>query len=254
MKIYSVLRATGLQSTARIQKLLHTLGFILGFALSAWINIKFNNCSFSVSTYTTDPPPQTELLLVGVMTANHFLETRAKAVFDTWGQKIPGKTIFFTSKGATPKYQDFPLVEIDGVDDRYPPMKKFYKIVKNIYDNYGDKFEWFMRADDDVYIRPERLEKLLRSLNSSEPHYIGQMGQGTPEDLGRLSLSSEDNFCMGGSGFIISKETLKRIGPNMGRCIKELYSRHDDVEIGRCIKTYANVSCTWAFDVIIFFF
>lgn len=32
-----------------------------------------------------------KLLLVGVMTASLFLETRAKAVWETWGKDIPGK-------------------------------------------------------------------------------------------------------------------------------------------------------------------
>ena len=38
-----------------------------------------------------------------------------------------------------------------------------------------------MRADDDIYIKGERLAKQLRRLNSSEPIYLGQTGQGNDE-------------------------------------------------------------------------
>ena len=38
-----------------------------------------------------------------------------------------------------------------------------------------------MRADDDVYIKPEKLEKFLRKLNSSEPIFLGQTGLGNEE-------------------------------------------------------------------------
>lgn len=34
---------------------------------------------------------QPRLLFVGVMTAAHFLDTRALSVYQTWGQKVPGK-------------------------------------------------------------------------------------------------------------------------------------------------------------------
>lgn len=40
------------------------------------------------------------LLLVGVMTAKAFIETRSKSIFNTWGQDLIGDIIFFTSSNS----------------------------------------------------------------------------------------------------------------------------------------------------------
>lgn len=41
---------------------------------------------------------QRNLVFVGVMTAKDFLQSRAKAVYDTWGKNIPGRIAFFSSE------------------------------------------------------------------------------------------------------------------------------------------------------------
>lgn len=43
-----------------------------------------------------------------------------------------------------------------------------------MYEHFIDKFEWFMRTDDDVYISTWKLERLLRSIDSSKPQFIGK--------------------------------------------------------------------------------
>lgn len=72
-------------------------------------------------------------------------------------------------------------------------------MLKYMHDHYLDKYEWFMRADDDVYIKGDKLEHFLRSLNSSEPLFLGQTGLGTTEEMGKLALEPGENFCMGGA-------------------------------------------------------
>nr|CAD7597220.1 unnamed protein product [Timema genevievae] len=103
------------------------------------------------------------LLFVGVMTAQKYLPTRAVAVYDTWGKELPGRIAFFSSGTSypPPAKPRLPLVALRGVDDSYPPQKKSFLMLQYMWQNYGDRFEWFMRADDDVYVRPDKLEKLL---------------------------------------------------------------------------------------------
>lgn len=98
------------------------------------------------------------LLFVGVMTAQKYLATRARAVYETWGQEIPGRIAFFTSATSVPPSNrpDLPLVRLRGVDDSYPPQKKSFLMLQYMWERYGDRFEWFLRADDDVYVRPDR--------------------------------------------------------------------------------------------------
>ena len=118
-----------------------------------------------------------QLLLVGVMTADKYISTRARAVYETWGNQVPGKLLFFTSDSQNGT-EDLPVVRLKGVDDSYPPQKKSFMMLKYMYDNYGDKFEWFMRADDDVFVKTDRLEAFLRNINSSQARFIGQAGKG----------------------------------------------------------------------------
>jgi hypothetical protein len=39
---------------------------------------------------------------------------------------------------------------------------------------------------------------------------LGQAGRGNNEEFGLLSLEYDENFCMGGPGIIMSRQTLKR--------------------------------------------
>uniref|UniRef100_A0A8C5QA73 Fringe-like glycosyltransferase domain-containing protein n=1 Tax=Leptobrachium leishanense TaxID=445787 RepID=A0A8C5QA73_9ANUR len=103
------------------------------------------------------PPEESprNFLYVGVMTAKKYLDTRAVAAFKTWARYIPGKVEFFSSEGSeeVPLPEPMPVISLPGVDDSYPPQKKSFMMIKHMHDNYLDKYEWFMRADDDVYIK-----------------------------------------------------------------------------------------------------
>ncbi|XP_058064132.1 chondroitin sulfate synthase 1 [Anopheles bellator] len=190
---------------------------------------------------------QRTLVFVGVMTAKDFLQGRARAVYETWGRQIPGRIAFFSSQDSVAP--DLPLVALKGVDDRYPPQKKSFMMLHYMYEHYIDRFEWFVRADDDVYVRPDRLERFLRSIDSSKPQFIGQAGRGNSEDFGLLSLEFDENFCMGGPGVIMSRETLRRVAPHIPTCLKNLYSTHEDVEVGRCVQKFAGIPCTWNYEM-----
>ncbi|XP_030740341.2 chondroitin sulfate synthase 1 [Echinops telfairi] len=193
-------------------------------------------------------PQDSNFLFVGVMTAQKYLQTRALAAYRTWSKTIPGKVEFFSSEGSDTSIP-IPIVPLQGVDDSYPPQKKSFMMLKYMHDHYLDKYEWFMRADDDVYIKGDRLENFLRSLNSSEPLFLGQTGLGTTEEMGKLALEPGENFCMGGPGVIMSREVLRRMVPHIGRCLREMYTTHEDVEVGRCVRRFAGVQCVWSYEM-----
>ena len=192
-----------------------------------------------------------QLVLIGVMTAKKYLHTRVLAAYNTWVSTIPGQVIFYSCVGTESEApQNVSVVGLDCIDEAYPPQKKSFLMLKHMHDHYLDKFEFFMRADDDVYIRGDRLSDFLHSVNSSKNLFIGQAGQGKKEELGLLNLEGEENFCMGGPGMVLSSSTLTKIVPHIGYCLKNLYSTHEDVEVGRCVHKFAGISCTWAFEVI----
>ena len=211
-----------------------------------------DNMKTNESTFQNVDPDKT-LVMVGVMTAQKLLDTRAVMIHSTWGKRVPGKIHYFSSAGSKTNY-DLPLISLPGVDDSYPPQKKSFMMLKFMYDNYADKFEWFMRMDDDVYVKPERLTKFLRSLNSSEKLLIGQPGLGNPKEFGLMGLNHEDNYCMGGPGMIMSRSALKIIADNISFCTNNMMTTHEDVEVGRCFTKLGNITCTWNYEVCFFIF
>ncbi|XP_033503530.1 chondroitin sulfate synthase 3-like [Epinephelus lanceolatus] len=210
----------------------------------------FNTGNSSGDTGTPVSKPK-HFLYVGVMTAKKYVQTRAVAAYRTWVSSIPGKVEFFSSDGSDTVHVPVPVpvVSLAGVDDSYPPQKKSFMMLKYIHDHYLDKYEWFMRADDDVYIRGEKLEVFLRSLNSSKPLYLGQTGLGMAEELGRLALEPGENFCMGGPGMIFSREVLRRMVPHISTCLREMYTTHEDVEVGRCVRRFGGTQCVWSYEM-----
>jgi hypothetical protein len=215
-----------------------TIGFLIGFSLATWIRSIFYPCNFSNGLKILSSSHESKkLVFIGVLTAQHFLDTRAKAIYETWGQTVPGKIQFFSRFNSTTRYS-IPLVSVKNVNDSYPPLKKSFMMLKYMHDNYIDKFEWFMRAEDDVYIKSDSLEIFLRSLNSSKPHFIGHP-----------LLDGEENLCMGGPGIVMSRVTLKLFVKHISLCLKNLYSSNEDVEIGRCVEKFANISCTLSNEV-----
>ncbi|XP_067873771.1 chondroitin sulfate synthase 1 [Heterodontus francisci] len=200
------------------------------------------------------PPPEqadasdSRFVYVGVMSAKKYLRSRAVAAQRTWARHIPGRVEFFSSEGSDLSLP-LPLVALPGVDDSYPPQKKSFLMLKYMAERHLQHFEWFVRADDDTYIRGERLESFLRGLNSSQPLYLGQTGLGTPQELGKLALEPGENFCMGGPGVILSRELLRRVLPHIGQCLREMYTTHEDLEVGRCVRRFTGVQCAWSYEM-----
>lgn len=78
----------------------------------------------------------------------------------------------FSSDGSSS--DKLPVVGLKRCGDRYPPQKKSFRMLYLLYmyEHYIDRFERFPRADDDVYINISKLEKRLRSIDSSKPQLI----------------------------------------------------------------------------------
>ena len=189
-----------------------------------------------------------KLTFVGIQTKMSFLNTRAKAAFDTWIRSIHGESEIFVG-GETAKIviinETIPVTHLSEVnDDSYPAQKKSFQMLKYMHDNYIDKYEWFVRADDDVFLKGEELAKYLSSLDSRELYYIGQSGKGRSEEIGKLGLPHGMSYCLGGPGVILSRATLAKITPHINTCLQNIVTSHEDTELGLCTHRYTGISCT----------
>lgn len=178
---------------AKILKLF--IGIVIGYGLSHLIQLNSATCKQNTAVHEEEHNTQNssqndgKLLFVGVMTAAKYLENRAQAIQDTWAKNVPGSLVFFSSEASYSK--SLPLVSLVGIDDSYPPQKKSFAMLKYMHDHFIDQYEWFMRADDDVYVRMDRLESLLRSVDSRKPWFIGQTGKSIHYYLLKLQVINQ---------------------------------------------------------------
>ncbi|XP_050417047.1 chondroitin sulfate synthase 1 [Patella vulgata] len=238
------------------------LGLISGFLVSnALIFLKSRNhslCLPRLSSSTTKHKPLTEkllintldpdlkLLLICVITTRHHLDTRALAIQKTWANSVIGDVIFFT--GGDSNYTGpLPVVVLNDVsDDEYPPRHKSFAMLQYVSHNYGNRYHWFMRVDDDIFVYGKRLSLFLMTINSKKMIYMGHPGNGSQKELGHLGLYSNAPYCMGGTGIVLSRIMLNSIASRLPGCLNSTVSNHEDTELGRCIYKYHQTPCTRA--------
>ena len=201
--------------------------------------------------YLKDELHVPESLYIGVMTAAKFIKTRATTVHDTWGHYAP-KIQYFTAENTTVQ-SPLPIVKLQKVEDVYPPIIKAFRMLRYIYDHHINDFKWFMRADDDVYVRVPQMIEFLSTLDYNQDLYIGSPGLGIKEDVDIIKFYPHENFCMGGSGVVFSQALLRKLGPILDDCLKNVcITKIEDVEIGRCISRKLGIQCTWAHEVSVY--
>ena len=109
---------------------------------------------------------------------------------------------------------------------------------------YGEQYKWFVRADDEIYIRILPLEQMLLDLDWTGSLFLGCLGWGKVEDRQRLKLIP-----------VFSAVTLKVLTPYLDKCLEgiNLYNElhhsderwyNGDVELGRCVSRTVGIHCT----------
>ena len=161
-----------------------------------------------------------KLLFVGVVTAEKYLNTRALGIFNTWGKEVKDFK-FFSSHSQDSGLSHLPIITLPGINDtQYPPQRKVYHMLKYMHDHFIEEFDFFMRADDDVYVKVDKLYEMLADINPAQEIYLGCPGFGRPDDRSRIKLDENEHYCMGGPGVIFSRSALRRLAPHLNSCLE----------------------------------
>ena len=124
-----------------------------------------------------------DLLLIGIMTNNQFIHERGCAIKNTWGKHFRD-IVFYLEETPLARQPDCDIgtvVHLKGVSNVYPPQKKSFMMFRHMASHYGDRYKWFLRADDDAYVNVDNLRTFLSSIRSIDDngshvfHYIGQV-------------------------------------------------------------------------------
>lgn len=88
-------------------------------------------------------------------------------------QKKKKPTISNTTDEPTEVEKLLDLVELDVEDGRQNLWYRTRVTLNYLHENYIDKFDWFMKADDDTYVIMENLRYMIYPYSPNDPIFIG---------------------------------------------------------------------------------
>ncbi|CAL8127786.1 unnamed protein product [Orchesella dallaii] len=166
-------------------------------------------------------------VLCWIMTSPSNHKTRAVHVKRTWGKRC--NILLFMSTANDTELQSVALNNLR--EGRRYLWAKTKEAFKYIYQNYFDKADWFVKADDDTYVIMENLRLFLKDKDPKAPIYFGcKFKEPTTQQI----------YMSGGAGYVLSKEALQRFVekaiPSKEKCWG-LDDGNEDFEIGRCLQS-----------------
>jgi hypothetical protein len=67
-------------------------------------------------------------------------------------------------------------IDLDGNDEsRQMLWRKAKGSWQYVYDNFGDDYDWFLRADDDSYVNMDNMREYLAAFDPSKDYYMGRL-------------------------------------------------------------------------------
>ncbi|CEL97116.1 unnamed protein product [Vitrella brassicaformis CCMP3155] len=181
-----------------------------------------------------------------------FLDKRER-ILRTWGRHVPHLLTFVGSlppaKEIEKKGQKNEITNLDqtvelgaNIDGYTVLWKKVLKSYMFLCEHLIDTYEWFMRADDDLFLVTYNLANALREFDPEQVHYLGQ----------RMSYK-EQEYASGGAGYVFSRGLMKAMQPGNTRwenCLSvdpkddkfwkgaERYGKPEDVYMATCIDKH----------------
>uniref|UniRef100_A0A8C5LEE6 Glycoprotein-N-acetylgalactosamine 3-beta-galactosyltransferase 1 n=1 Tax=Jaculus jaculus TaxID=51337 RepID=A0A8C5LEE6_JACJA len=130
-------------------------------------------------------------ILCWVMTGPQNLEKKAKHVKATW---LCDKVLFMSSG----ENRNFPAVGLKTKEGRDQLYWKTIRAFQYVHDHYLEDADWFMKADDDIYIILDNLRWLLSKYDPEQPIDLGR----------RFKPFVKQGYMSGGARYVSSIEDL----------------------------------------------
>ncbi|XP_032293432.1 glycoprotein-N-acetylgalactosamine 3-beta-galactosyltransferase 1 isoform X4 [Drosophila virilis] len=116
-----------------------------------------------------DSAPSARVLCM-VLTCPDYVERYAQHVHATWGQRC-SKLVFVSSQ----HYEPLGVVQVvesngGGYEDLWNKTREGFR---HVWLEYGEQYDWFLKADDDTYVIMENLRHMLSAYDPNMPVYFG---------------------------------------------------------------------------------
>ncbi|CAF4612495.1 unnamed protein product [Rotaria sp. Silwood2] len=149
-----------------------------------------------------------------VLTNEANLESRARAVYETWGRRC-GRFVLVSRLNSSIKYE-LPIENIPTLpDETYSHLSDKVRASLLFFNEYYPNYDWYLKADDDTYIIVENLLRFLISYRFREDYYVS-----------------------GGAGYILTRKGLDLFSSYMKNdsIYSQCNSSMEDIMVGQCLK------------------
>ena len=180
-----------------------------------------------------------------IITTDDNIKKRTIPVYKTWAKKCD-KALFacncskltnimksedprkFFENDQEYKYAlNLTILPINMTENKSKMAEKILKVIRFAYDQYIDKFDWFLLTDDDTFIFIDHLYQFISNKSSKDPLTYGY----------NFRAIVPTGYHAGGGGILMTHESLKRIGANIHKssvpgCNEK--NGYGDIALGLC--------------------
>nr|XP_020643385.1 beta-1,3-N-acetylglucosaminyltransferase manic fringe [Pogona vitticeps] len=187
-----------------------------------------------------------EDLFIAVKTTQKFHQSRIKLLLDTWMSRVKEQTHLFTDKEDNElqeKLGDHVIFTHCSAEYSHPALS--CKMAAEFDAFLASGRSWFCHLDDDNYLNPQALLKLLSSYSPEDDVYIGKPSLNRPIHTSESLPNNQTKsvyfwFATGGAGFCISRKLATKMAPwASGRnflVTSELIHLPDDCTVGYIVE------------------
>ena len=170
-----------------------------------------------------------------IFTTYSTFETKANAINLTWAQRCSGYAFFYSKLPPSDNGREMPLLpgayqlsSPEGRDHLTAKVTEALRISYQVSMKQKVPFDWFLKADDDVYIIMENLRKMLSGYDPDRGMYFGHTsGEFLPK-----------GYNSGGAGYVLSREATRLFSESSDKMECTLDGGFEDVEIGKCLSRF----------------
>uniref|UniRef100_A0A8D0V5E0 MFNG O-fucosylpeptide 3-beta-N-acetylglucosaminyltransferase n=1 Tax=Sus scrofa TaxID=9823 RepID=A0A8D0V5E0_PIG len=169
------------------------------------------------------PRPPSELQLqdvfIAVKTTRAFHRSRLELLLDTWVSRTREQTFIFTDsldKGLRERLGSHLVVTNCSAEHSHPALS--CKMAAEFDAFLASGLRWFCHVDDDNYLNPKALLKLLKAFPRTRDVYVGRPSLNRPIHASEPQPRNRTRlvqfwFATGGAGFCINRKLALKMAP-----------------------------------------
>ncbi|NXE81170.1 MFNG acetylglucosaminyltransferase, partial [Cochlearius cochlearius] len=185
-------------------------------------------------------------IFIAVKTTKRFHQSRMELLLDTWISRVREQTYIFTDEeddALKRRMGDHAVFTNCSAEHSHPALS--CKMAAEFDAFLASSQSWFCHLDDDNYLNPRALLKLLSSYSASWDIYLGKPSLNRPIWASETLPNNQTKsvrfwFATGGAGFCISRKLASKMVPwASGRnflSTSELIRLPDDCTVGYIIE------------------